>query len=230
MRFKRGDIVLSAPGWANGCYVITAVDPSRPKNIYTGIDLSTRKNYRLSDDGLGVKVGVAIDEFLNAGHGNSIADVNFERGKMRAQRMVRLVSNSDEKVRWNFLANTAHDQWIDIKLNWRQQRVQFKHVLEKGDKYVFLAVNLNGTAYRYPLASLVVPGHEVSKRHDAEIINDLRVVESGLSPENLTCDGELSKSEVDRRRRQLMGERSKLVGELGREPTDEELFPSLVGK
>jgi hypothetical protein len=68
MRFERGDIVLSAPGWSAG---ITEVDPLRPKNAYNGLNLVNRKTYRLSDASLSQKVGTATEEFLNGGSDDS---------------------------------------------------------------------------------------------------------------------------------------------------------------
>lgn len=61
------------------------------------------------------------------------------------------------------------------------------------------------------------------KRPDAMVIADLRRVDNALSPENLTCDGELSERQVAQRLRELMAEQAKLVKELGRRPTDAEL-------
>ena len=61
-------------------------------------------------------------------------------------------------------------------------------------------------------------------RSEADIIEDLRDVECELSPENLTCDGELPRSQVERRLRALQSRRAALVRELGREPTDREIW------
>ena len=61
-------------------------------------------------------------------------------------------------------------------------------------------------------------------RSEAEIIEDLRDVECELSPENLTCDGELPRSQVARKLRGLQARKSALVRELGREPTDKEIW------
>ena len=63
-----------------------------------------------------------------------------------------------------------------------------------------------------------------SKRSDAEIINDLKRIECRLSPENLSCDGELSRTEVRRRYNRLMSDKKTLIAELGREPTFDELW------
>lgn len=49
-------------------------------------------------------------------------------------------------------------------------------------------------------------------------------IENQLSPENLTCDGELPVNEVRRRFNQLSKAKAKLVNELGYEPSFDELL------
>ncbi len=61
-------------------------------------------------------------------------------------------------------------------------------------------------------------------RPESVVIDELRDVECALSPENLTGDGEFSRSEVKMRSRQLRSKRQMLVIELGREPTSKELY------
>lgn len=68
-----------------------------------------------------------------------------------------------------------------------------------------------------------------TKRADAQIIADLIEVESKLSPENLSCDGERSISEQRRISGQLVGCWDALVAELGRFPKMGELVPELAG-
>lgn len=67
----------------------------------------------------------------------------------------------------------------------------------------------------------------VRTRSEEDILNALRDVENALSPENLSCDGELPKSEINRRYSKLMAEKTRLVKELGRTPTDKELYPEI---
>lgn len=62
------------------------------------------------------------------------------------------------------------------------------------------------------------------KRPDAEILADLRDVDNQLSPENLTCDGELSGPAVLKRSRALRKREAALLKELGRTPTSQELY------
>jgi hypothetical protein len=69
-----------------------------------------------------------------------------------------------------------------------------------------------------------VPVRPVTKRTEEEILRDLSTVECNLSPENLTCDGELPRYQVQRRYSKLMAEKRALIRELGREPTDQEIW------
>ena len=48
-----------------------------------------------------------------------------------------------------------------------------------------------------------------------------------LELENLTCDGELSKSEVARKYKRLMKDWKRLERQVGRTVTDEEIFTSM---
>ncbi len=60
-------------------------------------------------------------------------------------------------------------------------------------------------------------------RSKAEILIELWRVACALSPENLTCDGELRGTALIRKGRRLRAERKALICELGREPLDSEL-------
>jgi hypothetical protein len=66
------------------------------------------------------------------------------------------------------------------------------------------------------------------KRTEAEILNDLARIECQLSPENLHCDGEISRSAAQRKARALTRAQGELIRELGRIPTFNELFPRLA--
>lgn len=67
-----------------------------------------------------------------------------------------------------------------------------------------------------------------AKRSEDDILRDIRRVENRLSPENLSMDGETSRAHVRREGARLRAERAQLVAELGREPTNDELYPSLA--
>jgi hypothetical protein len=64
------------------------------------------------------------------------------------------------------------------------------------------------------------------KRPVDEIIRDLRTLDGQLSPENLTCDGELRGSALRRKAARLRAQQRALVNELGRQPTSQELYGS----
>ena len=57
-----------------------------------------------------------------------------------------------------------------------------------------------------------------------ELLKDLLSVECKLSPENLTCDGELPRAEVNRRARQLNQEKASIIAQLGYTPSDNEIY------
>lgn len=60
---------------------------------------------------------------------------------------------------------------------------------------------------------------------EKEILEKLRDVDCQLSPENLSCDGELSMKQQRVRYNQLQQEAKSLLKQLGRVPTYGELYP-----
>ncbi len=62
------------------------------------------------------------------------------------------------------------------------------------------------------------------KRTERDILGDIRRVYTSLSPENLTCDGELSPAVVKAKQRKLQDELRKLFAELGRQVGEGEAF------
>jgi len=61
-----------------------------------------------------------------------------------------------------------------------------------------------------------------------QLLNDLRAVELALSPENLTCDGELPRWAVKSKYNRLIKSKKQLIKQLGYEPTEAELYPSHI--
>lgn len=68
------------------------------------------------------------------------------------------------------------------------------------------------------------PVREQTKRSEEEILNDLRRIEAQLEPENLYCDGERSHYQARIIANRLRAQQKKLIRELGRVPTDEEIW------
>lgn len=57
-----------------------------------------------------------------------------------------------------------------------------------------------------------------------ELLKQLQRIECQLSPENLSCDGELSRSEINRRATSLNREQRAVIKELGYEPDFNEIY------
>jgi len=67
----------------------------------------------------------------------------------------------------------------------------------------------------------------MSRRIKKVIMEELAVLYCDLSPENLTCDGELSRSEVQAKEKHLYAKRGELFLELGERPEEEEVYAYL---
>jgi hypothetical protein len=63
-----------------------------------------------------------------------------------------------------------------------------------------------------------------TKRTEAEIMRDLLDVFCGLSPENLTCDGEASNAHVVATSKKLFKRLAELETELGRKVDESEVY------
>lgn len=63
-----------------------------------------------------------------------------------------------------------------------------------------------------------------AKRTEVVVIRDIRTVYCQLSPECLTCDGELPQDVVERRYRELNAKLESLFRELGRRVTESQAF------
>ncbi len=61
-------------------------------------------------------------------------------------------------------------------------------------------------------------------RPEAEIMSDILEVYNGLSPENLSCDGMASNTEIKKRSKVLFTELARLEAELGRKVSDSEAY------
>lgn len=83
-------------------------------------------------------------------------------------------------------------------------------------------LELNGKEYRYALARL--PGKTTIQLSEKEAWQQLVKLVGELSPENLTCDGELPRSKVEAKRRQILAEWAILERRLGRQVTEDEVW------
>ena len=61
-------------------------------------------------------------------------------------------------------------------------------------------------------------------RTEREVLDEIRNVHCQLSPENLSCDGEATRAQTRQRERVLLAALRRLESELGRKPTQHELW------
>jgi hypothetical protein len=161
LRFQRGDIVISAPGWSAGCYCILDVDPGRPRYAYSGLNLVNNKRYSLTDDSL-IKVGTATEDFLNgssptAAGKDPALDLRYQRGRVRAEREA-WQSTGDTKKRWEILRAAKPGDVIKIQYERCGQirELKFHYVIERGTRFVFAAESSDGRLCKYPLDDIEV--------------------------------------------------------------------------
>jgi hypothetical protein len=76
-------------------------------------------------------------------------------------------------------------------------------------------------------ASRPMPPFPPSKRAEDVILVEIGGIYCGLSPENLSCDGELTRAEMGRKAAMLNRRLAALFAELGRRVTEEETYPAL---
>lgn len=67
-------------------------------------------------------------------------------------------------------------------------------------------------------------------RSEKEILNDFAGLACRLSPENLCCDGEISRAEVNRRLRQIQKGWKALEKELGRVVSEDQVWDFMLKK
>ena len=98
-------------------------------------------------------------------------------------------------------------------------------------KYPVQVMGVRGGRYKLSVADVTnalgisdAPAPKCAGRPESEIMRDILRVFVGLSPENLTCDGELSRTQVARRSAKLHGELRKLEREIGRSVSEEEAW------
>jgi hypothetical protein len=216
---KRGDIVVTVAPFKQEAFVLLATETGRPKNDLKATNLSNGKNYALSSNSV-KKIGEAIEGYLSdMNKPGEMETASFEIGRNRAIKESRMALGAD-KAKWEILANAKAGDSVKLV---GDREVKFVMVLKGGYKYVFLAEK-NGKSYKYPLSMMAV---DTPKRTNAEILDDLRSVECGLSGENLHCDGEASMAWVRQQIARLNARKKALIAELGRKPTDDELYPEL---
>jgi hypothetical protein len=78
----------------------------------------------------------------------------------------------------------------------------------------------------HPAGPGAIPAAAPAKRDDAAIMSDILDCYCGLSPENLSCDGEASPEHVRRRGAELNRKLLSLFNEIGRPVSESEAYAS----
>jgi hypothetical protein len=163
MELKIGDICVNAPEFTSGCWLIVDVDEQDVRFPYRVIHLVNKKMYSFGEEGL-VKIGqLAVDMSLEQVRTllsavpplPSVESEEYELGRLRAEYLAKATDGLTRK-RWEVLARAKPGDLLLIGGRKRPEIVTFHHVLERGEKYVFLAANRTGKLYRYPLDALPV--------------------------------------------------------------------------
>ncbi len=108
---------------------------------------------------------------------------------------------------------------------------------ERSHKFPILAKNSKGKVFKFPAVTVSGYLHQTSNAIpplsviqgnaaplSAEFQQKFLDLCSRLSPENLACDGEISKRETQRRYRQCMAEWHELERQVGRSVTEDEIW------
>ena len=77
--------------------------------------------------------------------------------ELRAKKEVAFGSPLDRE-RWQILAQAKPGDVLHIRGRRGTESLTFHNVLERGEKFVFLAAKNNHKVYRFTLTSLIVPG------------------------------------------------------------------------
>ena len=180
---------------------------------------------------VGKKLGVQIT-VGRASYTETLATIKLEAGILGADG----VAESGMEADFKRLAVCFGLQPTDLQRSFTEGTTTWKIIglKPRSRQYPVIGANQNGKRYKLPAAQVMrglaaagAPAVPPTKRTDAAILDDLRRVEDALSPENLTCGGQASRSYVRRRAAERHRRKRALLAELGRTPTEEELYPGV---
>ncbi len=166
MQFKPGDICITDPEMAFDCLLVLSIENTG----YQCISLKSQKYFWLRDDQM-QKLGETMSTLDIAQAENlakhmpvlpAIDDLRVLTGRARAKK--ELVSaTGDDRARWQILADAKPGDTLTIHLSRRTEPVVFHFVVERGEKYVFLAEDRRNKLFRYTL-EMLCPGNWHSKK------------------------------------------------------------------
>ena len=164
MKFKPGDICVGDPQYAFDCYLIKGIHSNGTPIQYDVLSLKNNTEYYLNEDRLEKigevlpEIGVAgVEAILNRKPALPSEDgLEVLVGRARAKKEVEQGAPMYRHV-WAFLAKAKPGDQLKVRTRSGFETVTFHHVIERGEKYVFLAGGENGKLRRFSLQSLILP-------------------------------------------------------------------------
>jgi len=162
---------------------------------------------------------------------SSLSDILRLLNSVQSQDELRTISNAT-RDRWKVLQSGVAQKMVQDKGILPGQAVSFVHAGRKYHGTVktinqkTCSVSVDGRAWRVSPQLLQkessVPVQ--AKRSETEIMNAINDAYCGLSPENLSCDGEASRAHVQRRSRELNAQLADCFRELGHPVSETEAY------
>lgn len=165
MQLQPGDVCVTDVRYTPSCYIVLEVLKERADS-YLALNTKNREIVLIGAAGLH-KIGAVLPELGVAGVKELMLQKpkppefdsdEYTRGNIRAHREA-MFDLPENRARWLILAKANPGDSITVHNRSGSEQVTFHHVLERGKKFVFLAVSATGEFGRYPLGSLCLgPG------------------------------------------------------------------------
>jgi hypothetical protein len=164
MKFKPGDICVDDPQFSFDCFLIKENAPARGPIQYRALSLKNNTIYIVDESRL-EKIGEVLPDLGVAGveailnRKPTLPTVDSLEVLIGRARAKREVDHGDPAHRayWAYLANAKPGDRLHIRTRRGIEHATFHYVIERGEKYVFLAEDMKGKLLRYYLTSLILP-------------------------------------------------------------------------
>jgi hypothetical protein len=163
MKYQPFDIVVLRLKYGGKIYAIVDVVPDRPADPYVVVRLDRApltKRFWLAEEEILARIGSLDPEAikLDPGKVETAPSLDWQIGQVFARSMAELALTDLDRRRWAYLASLQPGDCVAIRRVTRRgaliEHHRFQEVLPGGQKYHFLAVNDNGTVYKWTLESL----------------------------------------------------------------------------
>ena len=200
---KVGSVVLTS---RNELAVILDNHPSRPKYPWVYQMKATGARYKCGEADIKAVLGeIDLQGYLTAAN---------------QQPALPTVTTNLSSLPSQLQGLTVGDK-IQITGNRGVEDAIYKGYVPSRHKYPVL-VEMRGKIFKCPLTAVV--RNLAKARDEKSIMEDIRKVYCNLSPENLSCDGEIPMRLIRRRREMYLKELKTLFTELGREVSESEAY------